>query len=29
VYHQEVGSQPSGGCYGQFYFPFKLVLERL
>ena len=29
VFHQEVGSQPSGGCYGQFYFPFKLVLERL
>jgi hypothetical protein len=29
VYHQEIGSQPSGACYGQFYFPFKLVLERL
>ncbi len=29
VYHQEIGSQPSGDCYGQFYFPFKLRLERL
>jgi hypothetical protein len=28
VYHQELGSS-FGACYGQFYFPFKLVLERL
>jgi hypothetical protein len=28
VYHQELGSS-FDACYGQFYFPFKLVLERL
>lgn len=27
VYHQDLGSS-FGACYGQFYFPFKLVLER-
>ena len=29
VYHQELRSQTSDGCYGQFSFPFKLVLERM
>jgi hypothetical protein len=29
VYHQELHSQTSNGCWGRFYFPFKLVLERL
>lgn len=28
VYHQELHSQTSNGCWGRFSFPFKLVLER-
>jgi len=29
VYHEELGSNPTGCCWGQFSFPFKLRLERL
>ena len=28
VYHQDLRSQTSNGCWGEFDFPFKLFLER-